>query len=274
MNNNILKYSILIILVSITSLFSIGVKAQNASLDITYNIVNDTAINVNFFINRTGATNWNLGTSTFAINFNNIAMVNPRIVSRGLWDQNNNANYGPINFAHYGLSSISIETQFNGVVGSGVSIPNSPTLIGTIQFHINNNLAYHNIIWNTLYSAIFDDYLIERTSNVVFNNPPNHILDIRNGNIQNPKTFKLYQNYPNPFNPSTNISFDLPESSNIEINIINALGIIVNKYEYGELKSGYYNIKLDLNHLSSGIYFLVMIANNSLKESLKIIKVN
>ena len=39
-----------------------------------------------------------------------------------------------------------------------------------------------------------------------------------------PRNFNLYQNYPNPFNPVTNVRFDIPRSSHVELIIYDALG--------------------------------------------------
>ena len=39
-----------------------------------------------------------------------------------------------------------------------------------------------------------------------------------------PKEFALYNNYPNPFNPVTNIAFDLPEASEVVLEIYNISG--------------------------------------------------
>ena len=44
------------------------------------------------------------------------------------------------------------------------------------------------------------------------------------GSTLNPTEFTLSQNYPNPFNPSTEISFTLYQSDNVELSIYNMLG--------------------------------------------------
>ena len=49
-------------------------------------------------------------------------------------------------------------------------------------------------------------------------------LDTEKNNIITPNKFVLHQNYPNPFNPSTNITFEIPNNSFVEINIYNLKG--------------------------------------------------
>ncbi|NOY88594.1 MAG: T9SS type A sorting domain-containing protein [FCB group bacterium] len=68
------------------------------------------------------------------------------------------------------------------------------------------------------------------------------------------------QNYPNPFNPNTTISFDLSNSSHVNLTIYNILGQPVRTLLNKEMTAGSYNIEWNGKDdngqgLSSGIYF-------------------
>ncbi len=68
------------------------------------------------------------------------------------------------------------------------------------------------------------------------------------------KEFALRQNYPNPFNPSTVISFDLPEASQVTLKVYDSIGrevaTLINEYR----PAGTYEQQFDLGRLASGLY--------------------
>ncbi len=70
--------------------------------------------------------------------------------------------------------------------------------------------------------------------------------------------YKLAQNFPNPFNPSTTISFSIPRSERITLEVYNLLGQKVASIMNKEMEGGSYNIKFDASNLSSGIYFYTL----------------
>ncbi len=72
-----------------------------------------------------------------------------------------------------------------------------------------------------------------------------------------PAHFRLQQNYPNPFNPSTTISYQIPEASNVTLIVYDILGKEAAKLVNGEKDAGTYNVQFSTNNfqLSSGIYF-------------------
>ncbi len=69
-----------------------------------------------------------------------------------------------------------------------------------------------------------------------------------------PSEIELRQNYPNPFNPSTNISFGLPNRSNVELIVYDLLGRKVATVFSGSKASGFHTVSFDASNLASGIY--------------------
>jgi plastocyanin len=85
-----------------------------------------------------------------------------------------------------------------------------------------------------------------------------------------PAKFSLYQNYPNPFNPSTNIKFDLPKKSQVQIDIFDAKGSKVSSLVNDVLEAGTYSIDWDASHNASGVYYYKVSAGQ-FSESKKMI---
>lgn len=77
-----------------------------------------------------------------------------------------------------------------------------------------------------------------------------------NGDLVTPFEYNLNQNYPNPFNPTTNISYSLPENSQVTLKIFNLLGETVQILINGLKEAGSHSVKFEvLNSLPSGVYF-------------------
>jgi len=77
--------------------------------------------------------------------------------------------------------------------------------------------------------------------------------------VQTPEFFELLQNYPNPFNPETTIRFQLPNTSDITINIYNLHGQLVRKLLSESREAGFHEIVWDArddagSSLPSGVY--------------------
>ena len=82
-------------------------------------------------------------------------------------------------------------------------------------------------------------------------------------NIVQPKQYQLYQNYPNPFNPTTVISFALPFSSNIKIEVYNILGERIKELLNEQKNAGYYEINFNTTGLASGVYLYTIEAKST-----------
>jgi hypothetical protein len=69
-----------------------------------------------------------------------------------------------------------------------------------------------------------------------------------------PKKYALYAAYPNPFNPVTNIEFDLPKNSNVELKIYNILGEEIITLISKSMNAGKHKYTWNANRLASGVY--------------------
>ncbi|MDD5530598.1 MAG: C25 family cysteine peptidase [bacterium] len=69
--------------------------------------------------------------------------------------------------------------------------------------------------------------------------------------------------YPNPFVKSTIISYQIPFNNKVSVELYDLSGRQVKTLVNGEQKAGTYNIKLDTDKLSNGIYFVHLKAGNA-----------
>ncbi len=79
-----------------------------------------------------------------------------------------------------------------------------------------------------------------------------------------PTRFSLNQNYPNPFNAETMISFDISQKSRVQLVLINIHGQYVRQLVNQEFQPGKYQVALNADDLTSGIYFIQMKAGQTI----------
>ncbi len=103
---------------------------------------------------------------------------------------------------------------------------------------------------------VFDDLRAVEMGMATSNEPENEL----SSNI--PKQVELEQNYPNPFNPSTNISFGLPQRSEVTLKVYDMLGREVATIYSGVKASGFHTIQFDASTLSSGVYIYRLVTNS------------
>lgn len=82
-----------------------------------------------------------------------------------------------------------------------------------------------------------------------------------------PTSFALSQNFPNPFNPTTHINFELPRSSDVQLEIYNVIGQKVTTLADGNYPAGVHTLLWDGRNnsgekVTSGIYFYRLVAGD------------
>jgi len=199
----------------------------------------------------------NLGTFALGIELTNeVDNTPPEIFEKGPQQGSTQDEYPEI----YGI--IRDDTYGFGIdLSSSMIILNNDTL--NISYDPTNEKIYYKLsaqdsIDNgpmdvTIVAADLAGNSVQETFSFQLN-----ITDVEDNNLL--KDYKLYQNYPNPFNPSTVIQFNLPERTNVTINIYDIQGRYVTTVFSGELQSGTHKVKWNgLNNrgqkVSSGIYF-------------------
>jgi hypothetical protein len=87
-----------------------------------------------------------------------------------------------------------------------------------------------------------------------------------------PLQYKLLQNYPNPFNPITKIKYSVPVAEmshasslqSVTLKVYDVLGREVSTIIKEEKYPGNYEVEFDGSHMSSGIYFYQLRAENEI----------
>ncbi|MEP1939698.1 MAG: T9SS type A sorting domain-containing protein, partial [Balneola sp.] len=128
-----------------------------------------------------------------------------------------------------------------------------------LQFSYNNKNGFVKIITGSEtgnYNAIvnvFDQDSSSATDTLIVN--VNKVVSTDNILASIPNKLTLHQNYPNPFNPSTKITYQLPEATEVNISVFDITGRLVQTIQNGRKAAGSYTLIFDASNLSSGVYF-------------------
>lgn len=122
------------------------------------------------------------------------------------------------------------------------SIEVTSSTIATIDENNSNNINIDNngdgIIDTTV--STHTNVIVTSVQEERFNNIPNEI--------------SLEQNYPNPFNPTTTITYNISEATNVELEVFDLLGRKVAVLANGFKNPGSYNVIFNAENLTSGFY--------------------
>ena len=73
--------------------------------------------------------------------------------------------------------------------------------------------------------------------------------------------FRLYQNVPNPFKDVTEISFYIPEASQVRLVVYNTLGEMIEELASARYEEGKHSVAFKTGNLSSGTYFYKIVSD-------------
>ena len=90
-------------------------------------------------------------------------------------------------------------------------------------------------------------------------------LSVSNELDESPNKFALNQNYPNPFNPTTSITYNLPASGEVTLEVFNVTGQRVATLVNGVKSAGSHIATFDASNLSSGVYMYRLSSGNSVQ---------
>lgn len=90
---------------------------------------------------------------------------------------------------------------------------------------------------------------------------------------ETPSQIQLNQNYPNPFNPTTQISYQVPQQSDVLLEVYDLTGKLITTLVNETVSSGTHSVTFDAANLSSGVYmYRLQTANRVLSRKLTVIK--
>ena len=175
------------------------------------------------------------------------------------------SNLTTVNFRWSKASSTHInlpwELEYTFYLGSSedLSDPQIFSDISDTTFTVKELTPSETYFWKVLVKNIAGDSLWSLETFGFYISPT---ADIEDAMIQKPETFKLFPNYPNPFNPRTIISYELPITNDVEVNIYNLRGQKVVNLISEKQNAGNHHVEWDASQYSSGVYFLILEADN------------
>ena len=99
------------------------------------------------------------------------------------------------------------------------------------------------------------------------------VVSARDTDEERPSSFKLRQNYPNPFNPSTTIRFDLPETSDVRLEVFDMLGRRVTTLVDEQRSAGSHTVRFDATGLTSGLYiYRIIVGEHEITRKMTLVK--
>jgi len=157
-----------------------------------------------------------------------------------------------------------IEPGMVTISASGVEVLGETGTVFTVVLYVNENFTEETTISITNFSWNEEDP-IEIAAEMTIG------VGLSVDALYLPNAYAIHQNYPNPFNPLTNISYDLPENSFVDLVVYDMMGRIVKNLIHGNQNAGVKNINWDATNtqgetVSAGVYIYMIKANNYIQS--------
>lgn len=175
--------------------------------------------------------------------------------------------FAEIYYENSGAANVPTIMANGGMVGTidDAGFEESPDETTSLTTHHFVQSSTGNITFSITGNDARIDYMI------LYSQSGGKITDIEEE--MNPEDFRLSQNYPNPFNPTTNINFNLPSASDVNLTVYNLLGQRVATLVDGRMNAGAHTVQFNARNLASGVYFYQLKAGDfTLQKRMTLIK--
>jgi len=165
----------------------------------------------------------------------------------------------------------SLGEERDTTVQAGSTFESSVTVGGSANYYqwTKNGLDMpgadsSNLVLSAVDSSDSGTYLCRVISGVVpileIYSRPTHVLvqgsvGVEEADNALPSTFALDQNCPNPFNPTTRIKYQIPNSNDVTLKVLDILGREVRTLVNEVKTAGEHSLTFDATGLTSGVYF-------------------
>ncbi|CAN5274665.1 hypothetical protein BH09BAC1_BH09BAC1_05450 [soil metagenome] len=78
--------------------------------------------------------------------------------------------------------------------------------------------------------------------------------------------------YPNPFNDNSVLQYHVQEGQQVKVVMYDINGKIVKTIVSGQKQAGHYNVQINAQDISEGVYFVTAIANGQIQQTIRVVK--
>ncbi len=126
--------------------------------------------------------------------------------------------------------------------------------------YVDQGVLEGKTYWYKLESVSYDGSRVEH-------GPISVTFGLMTQSVELPDRFELGQNYPNPFNPTTELRYQVPEATDVQIVVLDATGRLVKTLVSGKITAGQHTARWDGRDengrvMGSGVYFVKMVAGD------------